>query len=452
MPLFAVFPLVCVGLLVCLAGCYPGIMVEPVPTRSAPPFPEESVLAPITFERGSVYIRRGTLVGTYRDGLLCANGGEKLYWTVSSDSRRWLDIAHAELFHEQFSAAGYTVIGDPKKLFEGRIGNAPKPVYRISAQVEDIRLNLCDKIDVWYRDRLYEQIGEGKIRVHWQVFSPLDRQVILQERTEGSFSITQAQPNADMVLVAESFAQAAGNFAASPALRQLVMAPVPTHRSRLTRRVGKSLWVPFRSLSRDPIDTHIQDIRRSIVTVDAGDHHGSGFFISPTLVMTNHHVTEGIKLARIVLNTGVSFLGDVVRYDEKRDVALIRVEPMGHQPLPLRTRPARITETVYAIGTPVHQSLRGTVSRGIISRFGANKYGLPTLQADVDIHGGSSGGPLLDRFGNVIGIGFQGVSQGNTKLSSGLNFFIPIKDALKRLRLIVRHPNDTRSEADFEGG
>ena len=174
------------------------------------------------------------------------------------------------------------------------------------------------------------------------------------------------------------------------------------------RKVGKSLWIPFQNLSRNPIDTHIRDIRRSVVTVDAGDHHGSGFFISPTLVMTNHHVIEGIKLVHIVLNTGVSFLGDVIRYDEKRDVALVRVEPMGHQSLPLRVQPTRITETVYAIGTPAHQSLRGTVSRGIISRFGANKYGLPTLQADVDIHGGSSGGPLLDRFGNVIGIGFSG--------------------------------------------
>ena len=165
---------------------------------------------------------------------------------------------------------------------------------------------------------------------------------------------------------------------------------------------------PFQNLSRNPIDTHIRDIRRSVVTVDAGDHHGSGFFISPTLVMTNHHVVEGIKLVRIVLNTGVSFLGDVIRYDEKRDVALVRVEPMGHQSLPLRMRPAHITETVYAISTPVRQSLRGTVSRGIISRFGANKYGLSTLQTDIKIHGGSSGGPLLDRFGNVIGIGFQG--------------------------------------------
>ena len=197
-----------------------------------PPFPTENVLAPITFEAGTTYIRRGTLVGTYRDGLLCTNGGEKVHWAVNSYDYNRLRVPYSDLFHEQFSAAGYTVIGDPQKLFEGRIGNAPKPVYRVSAQIEEVRLNLCDKIHFWNGERLGEESGKGKVRVHWQVFSPLDRQIVLEERTEGSFRIRNAKPDAGRVLIAESFAQAAGNFAASPAMRQLVMAPVPTHISR----------------------------------------------------------------------------------------------------------------------------------------------------------------------------------------------------------------------------
>ena len=110
--------LTCITLSACLVGCYPGMVIEPVPVRSASPFPVESVLAPITFETGTTHIRRGTLVGTYRDGFVCTNGGEKVHWMVNSYDDDLLKIPYSDLFHEQFSAAGYTVIGDPQKLFE----------------------------------------------------------------------------------------------------------------------------------------------------------------------------------------------------------------------------------------------------------------------------------------------------------------------------------------------
>lgn len=429
-----------------LSGCVDGIKVDRAPFVSAPPFPEDSILAPIRFDKGTIRVRRGSLIGGYRMGLECMDAGRQIHWTGDATSKQIRKIEFNDLFHEQFSAAGYTVTGDPAALFGGRVRNSPRPVYLVSAQIESIRFNLCDTLNLWTGTRLGAQSGAGTVHVYWQVLSVLERKVVHEERTAGSFSLRTPIADAAGVLVAESFAQAAGNFAASEGMRRLVMAPRPTRDNILAHRTGERTWLPAFSPFTEPLETHAEDVRRSVVTVDTGTGHGSGFFISPDLILTNHHIVEGSEAVRIVLNSGRSFPGDVVRYDEARDVALIQVEKGGHIPLPIQQGPVRIAEVVHAIGTPRSRSMSGTVSRGIISRFGSSTHGMPNIQSDVNIHGGNSGGPLLDAFGNVIGISYADINDGPKKLSSGLNFFIPIQDALDSLNLKVRHPNDTRQE------
>ena len=59
------------------------------------------------------------------------------------------------------------------------------------------------------------------------------------------------------------------------------------------------------------------------------------------------------------------------------------------------------------------------------------------IQADVDIQGGNSGGPLVDASGNVVGISVAGIGPPG-KFSSGVNFFIPIQDALRALDIKIK--------------
>ena len=96
-----------------------------------------------------------------------------------------------------------------------------------------------------------------------------------------------------------------------------------------------------------------------------------------------------------------------------------------------------MTEEVYAIGSPIDKSLAGTVSKGIVSKFASNSQGLEDIQADVDIHGGNSGGVLLDQHGNAVGISYAGIGTPDKK-SVGLNFFIPVMDALEKLNLRLK--------------
>ena len=86
-------------------------------------------------------------------------------------------------------------------------------------------------------------------------------------------------------------------------------------------------------------------------------------------------------------------------------------------------------DEVYAIGAPLDKSNEGTVTKGIISKF-LPCGGVRIIQSDVSVHGGESGGPLVDTSGNVVAITFAGLHMQSRKRSSGLNLFIPIEDAL----------------------
>ena len=112
--------------------------------------------------------------------------------------------------------------------------------------------------------------------------------------------------------------------------------------------------------------------------------------------MTNVHVSGNGQFMRIQLLTVRKILGEVSRRHPKRDVAIIQVEKSGNLPIPIRTTPLKVTEEVYAIGSPRKKKLAGTVTRGIVSKFATNRSGMEDIQADVDIQGGNSVGPLLD--------------------------------------------------------
>lgn len=133
-------------------------------------------------------------------------------------------------------------------------------------------------------------------------------------------------------------------------------------------------------------------------------------------------------------------MGEVIRRHPKRDVAIIQVEKSRNIPIPIRTEPLKITEEVYAIGSPILKKLSGTVSKGIVSKFTSNSRGLEDIQADVDIHGGNSGGVLLDSRGNAVGVTYAGYGSGDG-FSVGINLFVPIMDAMKKLNLEFKKRN-----------
>ena len=164
----------------------------------------------------------------------------------------------------------------------------------------------------------------------------------------------------------------------------------------------------------------------SVVLLDMEDVNGqplalgSGFFIRPDIVATNLHVIKGAGkgYARVVGKKQNYDVAAVVAASEHADLALLRVVGTGAPTLPLgdSTRVA-IGDEVYAVGNP--EGLEGTFSQGIIS--GIRTSGSDTiLQITAPISPGSSGGPVVDGSGEVIGVAVATVKDGQN-----LNFAIP---------------------------
>ena len=148
--------------------------------------------------------------------------------------------------------------------------------------------------------------------------------------------------------------------------------------------------------------------------------YGSGFFVSPTTIVTNFHVIAGTAkgIAKSVDKTRTYRIQGVVATDTKNDLAILKVKVPSTKLLRLGdSNKVRIGEKVYVAGNP--KGLEGTFSDGIISRI-STQDNSKRLQMTAPISPGSSGGPVLNSKGEVIGVAFMTLRGGQN-----LNFAIP---------------------------
>lgn len=147
---------------------------------------------------------------------------------------------------------------------------------------------------------------------------------------------------------------------------------------------------------------------------------GSGFFVNDDLVATNLHVVEGASqgYAKIVGKKQKYDIAGLVGVDPRRDLLLLKITGAKAPSLSLGdSRRVAVGDEVYTVGNP--QGLEGTFSQGIVS--GVRKIGKDTLlQITAPISPGSSGGPVLNTEGKVIG-----VAVATFKGGQNLNFAIP---------------------------
>ncbi len=167
----------------------------------------------------------------------------------------------------------------------------------------------------------------------------------------------------------------------------------------------------------------------AVVKIEAiraeGKAVGTGFFVSADgLVVTNHHVLKGAQSVRVVLPNGSSFsLNEVVVRDEAAELALLRVPGSGLPFLKVSSEPTppSVGARVYAIGNP--QGLNNTLSQGVVSGD-REKFGRRLIQTTASVSPGSSGGPLLDGNGCVVGV-MTFIQTDAERLSQNLNFAVP---------------------------
>ncbi len=158
---------------------------------------------------------------------------------------------------------------------------------------------------------------------------------------------------------------------------------------------------------------------------------GSGFFISPDgVAISNYHVFQGLSNGQeiIKLSNGDAYsISNVIAKSDDDDIIVFKVDGKGTRfnYLPQSTHNARVGDKVFAIGSPL--GLENTFSSGEISQFRGNDI----IQISVPIDHGSSGGALINEYGEVIGITSSGVERSG----ANLNFAIDINVLSKYIDL-----------------
>ena len=160
---------------------------------------------------------------------------------------------------------------------------------------------------------------------------------------------------------------------------------------------------------------------------------GSGFIITEDgYVVTNYHVVSGASSVQVTLYNGDTYDATVIGGDSDYDVAVLKINAAGLQPVTLgESADVNVGDTVLAIGNPLGE-LTFSMSQGIVSSCdrAINVDGTPfnMIQVDCSINPGNSGGPLVNLYGEVVGIVSAKYSSYSSTTVEGLGFAIPISD------------------------
>jgi hypothetical protein len=172
---------------------------------------------------------------------------------------------------------------------------------------------------------------------------------------------------------------------------------------------------------------------------------GSGFVVSKDgRIVTNYHVIKRGSSAIVKLPDGAFFVVDgLLAFDNKRDIAIIKAHGQDFRTVTLGdSGRVQVGDEIIAIGNPL--SLESTVSNGIVSAIRTiGEEGGRLLQITAPISPGSSGGPLFNMAGQVVGITTSIVKGGEN-----LNFAIPVSDAKRLLRARFWKIQDLPDEAE----
>lgn len=157
-----------------------------------------------------------------------------------------------------------------------------------------------------------------------------------------------------------------------------------------------------------------QQASPAVVTIKNGSGHGSGFIVSADgWIITNAHVVaNGPRIVTVKFNDGRQVSADVIGFAH-HGVDLAALKIYGPTNLPsLSLSPAGSTQVgddIFVIGTPLDEDYQNTLSRGMVGRLNHQNG---TLQHSANTNPGNSGGPVLNRRGQVVGVHFSGDVRG----------------------------------------
>jgi putative serine protease PepD len=195
---------------------------------------------------------------------------------------------------------------------------------------------------------------------------------------------------------------------------------------------------PRPSASTSPsVSAIYQRVRPSVVVIRTNDALGTGVIVADAgTILTVNHVIDGARRITVTFYDGTTARAAVVSADPEHDVAVLRPASLPDVVVPAALGGgADVGAQVVAVGNPL--GLTDSVSAGVVScldRTAETAEGTypGLIQFDASINPGSSGGPLLDARGVVIGIVVSIANPAHEDAFAGIGFAVPIGSALGR--------------------
>ena len=169
---------------------------------------------------------------------------------------------------------------------------------------------------------------------------------------------------------------------------------------------------------------------RSYVKGRMGYYWGTGIVLSEDgLILTNAHLVEGCDSATVALQDNTEFEAKLIGADDTSDIAVLKIEAQGlHAAVFGDSEALTVGEAVAAIGNPLGEEFRATLTNGIVSAIdrGINYDGhsMNLIQTNTAINEGNSGGALLNMYGQVVGVTNMKMMSNYSSIE-GIGFAIP---------------------------
>lgn len=273
-----------------------------------------------------------------------------------------------------------------------------------------------------YSARKYQPYLTSEVTIEWELTDvygqPQYKKVVKGD--SGEFRVLGDHEEAVFNCINDAVTSSYLKFMGAPELRQL-----------LNKEENKALEFEDIALNRGLNPSEIEQAMEASVTVKTNLGHGSGFVVSSDgYIVTNLHVIANAKKIEILSTDQIPLEAVLIRQNEYKDLALLKVEKSFPYSFPISTeKNYKIGDDIYAIGTPNSVELGQSLSKGIISgerNSEEDRY----IQTDASVNTGNSGGAMINGQGMLLGVV-------NSKMSGigveGIGFAIPAFEIGKAL-------------------
>ena len=430
-------------LLLIFGGCQLSMDLPSVsPIGQVPQLPPLHKQRPIAFEKAMIDLPRGQTYIAYPYWRWAFDNVDVGLWeTCNATSNHrfanstadwamgekkfgaWQEEA-ATFFNAPLKEMGYDVVDAFATTFK-RNREKRRAELLISARIKNIISNQCHLFNMfWFKDEALVG-GDAYVEVEWEINDVLADKVIATLTTSGIGIVSKPTEKGNELILLRALSEAADRLGHETDFYRLV-----TEQNVLNELLASEekqspivLEMQQRPETR-PLNEHYFLSKKATVTVG---EDASGFYITRDgHILTTAEAVGSARFVTITDSHGNRFQAEVLRRNFRVNVALLKgvAHKTSYFPIQEEEMLSPLTKT-FTIGNPEGGQSRATVTEGIISnhRF-KKKENLYFIQVSIATTAGYAGAPLLDEFGNVLGL-----HDGRNSEETMFSYYIPVHDA-----------------------